>query len=93
MQALILAAFTATRLTDETRRWFLWHPIGGTAAFDAVRAQWAQLVSDEARWRGRFSDYRDLGGCRIPTRAEVEWVLDTGPFTCWRGEVTAFEPR
>lgn len=44
-------------------------------------------------WRGRFSDYRDLGGCRIPTRAEVEWLLDAGPFTCWRGEVTAFEPR
>ncbi len=44
-------------------------------------------------WRGRFFDYREMGGCRIPTRAEVSWLLDGGPFTCWRGEVTAFEPR
>lgn len=42
-------------------------------------------------WRGRFFDYREMGGCRIPTRAEVSWLLDDGPFTCWRGEVTAFE--
>lgn len=44
-------------------------------------------------WRGCFSDYREMGGCRIPTRAEVAWLLGAGPFTCWRGEVTAFESR
>jgi hypothetical protein len=42
-------------------------------------------------WRGRFFDYREMGGCRIPTRAEVSWLLPEGPFTCWRGEVTAFQ--
>lgn len=42
-------------------------------------------------WRGRFFDYSELGGCRIPVRAEVSWLLDEGPFTCWRGEVTAYE--
>lgn len=45
------------------------------------------------RWRGHFSDDRALGGYRIPTRAEVEWVLDTGPFVCWRGEVTSYQPH
>ncbi|HJU16554.1 MAG TPA: DUF6544 family protein [Stellaceae bacterium] len=41
-------------------------------------------------WRGRFFDYREIGGCRIPTRAEASWLLDEGPFACWRGTVTAF---
>lgn len=42
-------------------------------------------------WRGCFFDYRELGGCYIPTRAEVSWLLNEGPFTCWRGELTAFK--
>jgi hypothetical protein len=42
-------------------------------------------------WRGRFFDYHEMGGCRIPTRAEVSWLLDDGPFLCWRGKLTAFE--
>jgi hypothetical protein len=45
------------------------------------------------RWQGRFSGHRELGGCRIPTRAEVSWMLDDGPFACWRGEVTAYAAR
>jgi hypothetical protein len=40
------------------------------------------------RWIGRFHDYREVSGYCIPTRAEVAWVLDDGPFTYWRGEVT-----
>jgi hypothetical protein len=43
------------------------------------------------RWRGRFFDYRQVGGCRVPTRAEVSWLLDEGPFACWRGELIGFE--
>jgi hypothetical protein len=42
-------------------------------------------------WRGRFFDYREMGGCRIPTQAEVSWLLVDGPFICWRGEITEFE--
>jgi hypothetical protein len=34
-------------------------------------------------WGGRFSDYRELGGIRVPTRAEVRWELPEGPFTYW----------
>ncbi len=42
-------------------------------------------------WRGTYSDYAELGGVRIPTRAEVEWTLPTGRFTYFRGTVTSFE--
>jgi hypothetical protein len=38
-----------------------------------------------------FSDYAEVGGVRIPTRAEVHWELPDGPFTYWRGRVTALE--
>lgn len=44
------------------------------------------------RWRGSFSDYRELGGRRIPTHGEVGWVLPDGLFTYWRGDVVAYEP-
>lgn len=44
-------------------------------------------------WEGRFSDYRELGGVRVPTRAEVRWHLPTGVFTYWRGEVTSMDWR
>jgi hypothetical protein len=42
------------------------------------------------RWRGRFFDYREIDGCRIPTRAVVSWLSDEGSFDCWRGKVTGF---
>jgi uncharacterized protein DUF6544 len=42
------------------------------------------------RWQGRCSDYREMNGCRIPTRAAVSWLLEDGPFEYWRGRLTAF---
>jgi hypothetical protein len=42
------------------------------------------------RWQGRCGDYRKMGGCRIPTRAVVSWLLEDGPFEYWRGRMTAF---
>lgn len=42
-------------------------------------------------WAGEFSAYEVLGGVRIPTRAEVSWKLDDGPFVYWRGAVTELE--
>ena len=42
-------------------------------------------------WTGEVSDYAELGGVRIPTRAEVRWELPEGPFTYWRGTVTSLE--
>ena len=42
------------------------------------------------RWQGRCCDYREMDGCRIPTRAVVSWLLEGGPFEYWRGRITAF---
>jgi len=46
-------------------------------------------------WAGELGDYERLGGIRVPTRAEVRWELDEGPFVYWRGTVTslAVEPE
>jgi hypothetical protein len=42
-------------------------------------------------WAGTFDDYALLGGVRVPTRAEVSWELDDGPFVYWRGALTSLE--
>ncbi len=42
-------------------------------------------------WRGRFGDYALLGGLRVPTSAEAAWELPEGPFTYFRGRLTALE--
>jgi hypothetical protein len=43
-----------------------------------------------ARWQGHCFDYREINGCRIPTRAVASWLLEDGPFEYWRGRITAF---
>jgi hypothetical protein len=40
-------------------------------------------------WSGRFSDYRELGGMRVPTAAEVGWDPPEGRFVYWRGRILA----
>ncbi len=35
-------------------------------------------------WGGAVGDFAELGGVRIPTRAEVGWTLPEGEFTYWR---------
>jgi hypothetical protein len=42
-------------------------------------------------WGGVFGGYRELGGIRLPTTAEVSWELPEGPFTYWRGEITSLK--
>jgi len=49
-------------------------------------------------WRGYFSEYKVIEGAfagatgfrRIPTRAEVGWVLETGYFAYWRGQIATY---
>jgi hypothetical protein len=62
----------------------------------------AQAVAERPRleagnaltpWIGVYSDYQQLGGVRLPTRAEVSYELPDGPFTYWRGRVTSLELR
>jgi hypothetical protein len=39
-------------------------------------------------WQGRWFEYEEHGGMRIPGRGEVEWILPEGPQVYWRGRVT-----
>jgi hypothetical protein len=43
------------------------------------------------RWIGEYRDYTTFGGIRMPGRGEVRWELPEGPFTYWRGAITAAE--
>jgi hypothetical protein len=45
------------------------------------------------RWQASCSDYREMNGCRIPTRAAATWLSEDGPFEYWRGTITAFDPK
>lgn len=58
----------------------------GTFAEDRPRLVGKRYVVSP--WRGTFSDHAHLGGIRVPRRAVVTWLLDDGPFECFRGEVT-----
>jgi Family of unknown function (DUF6544) len=42
-------------------------------------------------WRGRFSDYREFNGFRVPSSVEVTWELEKEPFSYVRFRVTALE--
>ncbi len=42
-------------------------------------------------WGGRFFDYREAGGMRIPMRGEVFWLLPEGEFVYWRGRIESIE--
>lgn len=44
-------------------------------------------------WQGRFSAYRDFGGIRAPSHADVWWETPQGEFVYWRGDVTSLEFR
>jgi hypothetical protein len=39
-------------------------------------------------WQGRWAEWGERGGMRIPLRGEVEWILPDGPQPYWRGRVT-----
>jgi len=41
------------------------------------------------RWGGELSQYRTLGGMRMPAYGEVYWDLAEGRFVYWRGQITA----
>lgn len=44
-------------------------------------------------WRGMFSEYRWIGGRRIPARGEVGYVYPDGYEGYWRGEINAYHLR
>ena len=42
-------------------------------------------------WHGRFWDYQDVSGRRIPMQGEVAWVIDEKDFVYWRGKLDSWE--
>lgn len=40
-------------------------------------------------WEGRWMDYREVQGVRVPSRGEVAWITPEGRRPYWRGAVTA----
>lgn len=42
-------------------------------------------------WGGRFWDYQQRGGMRVPLRGEVAWLLPGGAKPYWRGRITNLE--
>jgi hypothetical protein len=39
-------------------------------------------------WEGRWLEYAERGGVRVPVRGEVAWILAEGRVPYWRGEIT-----
>ena len=56
----------------------------------AIRPRAEGKSTVETKWSGSFGDYRSFGRTRVPTSAEVAWLLPEGSFTYWRGRITAF---
>ena len=42
-------------------------------------------------WTGRYGDYREFNGFRVPSSVEVTWELEEGPFSYARFRVTGLE--
>jgi hypothetical protein len=59
----------------------------------AMRPRLAGRTSVDTPWVGRFGDYVEIDGIRVPRSAEVSWELPEGPFTYWRGEVVSLVPE
>ena len=60
---------------------------------DSVRAEARGRTVGKAvlmtPWEGRWSDYAERDGLRVPMRGEVAWLTPQGRRTYWRGSVTA----
>lgn len=66
-------------------------PNGLVASIDASnRPRIEGDATVERPWHGAFSDYQCFDSRTVPTRAEVSWILPTGAFKTWEGEVTGW---
>ncbi len=41
-------------------------------------------------WEGRWSNYAELNGMRVPLDGEVAWLTPEGRKPYWRGRATQF---
>ncbi|MBL7689774.1 MAG: hypothetical protein JNJ49_17180 [Bdellovibrionaceae bacterium] len=49
--------------------------------------------SRQVPWEGRFSNYTQYGDFLIPQHGEVSWLLENGPFTYFKGDITSYNAR
>ncbi len=65
----------------------------GTGLIDSVRAEARGRTVGKGvvmtPWEGRWSDYAEHGGMKVPMSGEVAWLTPEGRRTYWRGTVTA----
>ncbi|MBE0549764.1 MAG: hypothetical protein IH627_19320 [Rubrivivax sp.] len=65
----------------------------GTGLIDSVRAEARGRTVGKGvvmtPWEGRWSDYAEHGGMKVPMSGEVAWLTPDGRRTYWRGTVTA----
>lgn len=67
-----------------------WVDLELDAACDVVRTFTTTRERGEhgpTPWEGRFEDYVELGGMRVPRRGSVAWILPEGRHEYWRGEI------
>ena len=57
------------------------------SVFSPARARAVRGGTVPTPWQGRFRDYSEFGGMRIPISAEVEWLFPEGPQPYWRGRI------
>lgn len=63
---------------------------------DRVEAERPRAVDgdlERTRWTGRWRNYRDRDGMRVPLDGEVSWHPPDGEFTYWRGHLVDVEYR
>lgn len=83
---------TAT-LTDGELALKLLFSFGADGLITTVRAQARERVvggkTVNAPWQGRFWNYAEQGGMRVPQQGEVAWLLPEGEKPYWRGMTTS----
>ncbi len=84
----------ATRVADERAAvTFEFDADGDIVRASAVRKRQTGKQWEETPWGGEFGEYEVLGGIRMPTVAEVHWVIEGEPFVYWRGVVLSATPK
>lgn len=67
----------------------------GDGLIDTVRAESRWRTVGEriipTPWQGRFWNYEERDGMRVPMEGEVAWLLPDGPRPYWRGRIADLE--
>lgn len=59
------------------------------SVFAQARGREVEGRSVPTPWQGRWSEYAERHGMKVPLAGEVEWLLPEGPQVYWRGRVEA----